>query len=590
MIRELCCTAAILSLAMPAAAPARAAAPPRMVLAFYYPWYGNPDIAGGSGRWSHWEGVDPARHTIRSATHYPELGAYDSLSPDLIARHCRMARDGGLDGLIASWWGKGSFEDRAMPRLLDAAAKTGLKVSIYYETVAAPRSADAAAADIADLLARFTKHPAWLKVDGRPVVFIYSRAVDEIGLEGWSDVVAILRKRIDPAPLLIGDNLGPASALVFDGTHTYNTAGLVKGMSADGVAAWARLACPNQVDVARSRSRISTVTVIPGYDDTKIRKPGLRVDRLDGRLYAAQWEQAIAADPDWVLVTSFNEWHEGSEIEPSHEDGRRYLDMTAKFAARFKALPADRRAPTTQPDAAPLTEGMRRRLRERLAGVSVALLPGADSYACFWLGDLGITPSRLTWKQLVNPPKDARPPDVLIYGGGESYRQTVRAAGDVDAAIARYLSGGGRLAVLPAGPVPFYRNEKGEVVDRGAAFGLSLGIGPQQGGWEQPPADAGLRFHRASDAMESLPVSFAFPVEGDRRWRPILGGGVVPLLTLRDRQGKARGTAVGWRPVGAGVVVYAWFDLLNGPQADALLHDLFNMLANDVKRPSPGRN
>src|SRR5260370_30295565 len=45
------------------------------VLAFYYPWYGNPQV---SGSWVHWQGVDAVNHTIDNATHYPELGAYDS--------------------------------------------------------------------------------------------------------------------------------------------------------------------------------------------------------------------------------------------------------------------------------------------------------------------------------------------------------------------------------------------------------------------------------------------------------------------------------------------------------------------------------
>jgi len=77
--------------------------------------------------------------------------------------------------------------------------------------------------------------------------------------------------------------------------------------------------------------------VIPGYDDTKIRKPGLAVQRYDAELYRVQWEEAIKADPNWILITSFNEWHEGSEIEPSLEYKQRYLELTGKYAKRFKA-------------------------------------------------------------------------------------------------------------------------------------------------------------------------------------------------------------------------------------------------------------
>ena len=80
---------------------------------------------------------------------------------------------------------------------------------------------------------------------------------------------------------------------------------------------------------AENLGRISAVTVIPGYDDTKIRKPGLKVKRLDGELYRQMWDMAIRLVPDWVLITSFNEWHEGSEIETSLEHGDLYVDFTS---------------------------------------------------------------------------------------------------------------------------------------------------------------------------------------------------------------------------------------------------------------------
>jgi hypothetical protein len=39
-------------------------------------------------------------------------------------------------------------------------------------------------------------------------------------------------------------------------------------------------------------------------------------------------------------VSTWNEWHEGSEIEPSIEQGRRYLDATRAWAARFRGRPS----------------------------------------------------------------------------------------------------------------------------------------------------------------------------------------------------------------------------------------------------------
>ncbi|ASV74197.1 Endo-alpha-mannosidase [Thermogutta terrifontis] len=309
---------------------------PRHVLAFYYPWYGNPAATGGSGRWSHWRDVDENVKTIGSSTHYPELGPYDSHDPKIIRQHCQWAKEAGLTGWIASWWGHRSFEDQAVPRILDISAEHGLAVTIYYETIPGqPKTPENAAKDIVRLLEKYAAHPAWLQVKGKPVVFIYGRAVGEIGVAAWAEVIQMVNKSFSRGAIFQGDQFSPKAAEVFDGLHTYSTAGHLRGKSLEQVKAWCEETFPRWVKLARDAGRISSLTVIPGYDDTKIRKPGLKVERYDGQSYTVQWEAAIAADPDWVLITSWNEWHEGSEIEPSVEDGRKYLELTRQMTARF---------------------------------------------------------------------------------------------------------------------------------------------------------------------------------------------------------------------------------------------------------------
>jgi hypothetical protein len=64
-------------------------------------------------------------------------------------------------------------------------------------------------------------------------------------------------------------------------------------------------------------------------------RPG--TDRWGEETYRALWLEAIAAAPDYILITSWNEWHEGSELEPSVEYGSRILDDTAAFSRQFLA-------------------------------------------------------------------------------------------------------------------------------------------------------------------------------------------------------------------------------------------------------------
>jgi glycoprotein endo-alpha-1,2-mannosidase len=307
---------------------------PRMVLTFYYPWYGNPEIPGGSGRWSHWEGVNLAEKKIGSSTNFPLLGPYDSQDRNTIRQHCRWSVEAGIHAWIVSWWGHGHFTDKALERILEVIGPA-VKITIYYETVPRPQSPASAAEDILKLLRKYGDHPAWLKVEGKPVLFIYGRAIGEIGVRGWKEVIAQVNKEYPGGVFFHGDRFSAEAAAVFDGLHTYNTAGSLKGRSPDEVRQWCEVTFPKWVALARDAGKSVALTVIPGYDDTKVRKPGLVVERLDGKNYGIQWEAAIAAQPDWILITSFNEWHEGSEIEPSLEHKHTYLWLTREWATKF---------------------------------------------------------------------------------------------------------------------------------------------------------------------------------------------------------------------------------------------------------------
>lgn len=166
---------------------------------------------------------------------------------------------------------------------------------------------------------------------------------------------------------------------------------------------------------------------------------------------------------------------------------------------------------------------------------------------------------------------------MVLYAGGETYRTTVFQTGDVPAALEAYVKSGGLLVVLPSQPWPFYSNEQGRVVNDAARFGITL-----KGGWEQPPADKELFFEPSAKRkgfLEQIP----FPSSGDRRWRPFVRdmrhSEYRPLLVLKDRQGTAYGDGlVIAKTAEGGRVVYGWFGLLNTPQAEAVLAELFLLL------------
>lgn len=82
--------------------------------------------------------------------------------------------------------------------------------------------------------------------------------------------------------------------------------------------------------------KIRVGTVVPGYDDTEIRTPGQCLPRNNLTTYRKYWQNIHENDLDWVVITSFNEWHEGTEIEPSKEYEFTYLQETLKQTNKYK--------------------------------------------------------------------------------------------------------------------------------------------------------------------------------------------------------------------------------------------------------------
>lgn len=571
---------------------------PRQVLAFYYPWYGSQER---QGHWVHWEGVDIERRDIQSSTHYPALGAYDSHDPAIVDQHFAWAKAAGIDGLIVSWWGPGDFTDRAMPLLLARAEAHGLKITVYWEDVPQKTASGRIRAGIIDLgylLRQYGRHPAFLKVDKKPVIFVYGRVMGQVGFAEWPAIVRGAEAAFGGPFALIADGPNRGNAALFDGIHTYNPVGWVAAAPPEALVDASRKTYAAEVQLARRAGKVAAVTVIPGYDDTKIRKPGLMADRRDGRTYETLWRAAIAASPDWILITSFNEWHEGSEIEPSAEDGDVYLDLTRRMTAAFKASAR----PAVGGDAAAggLSPAQKAALKAAFQGKRIGVLPDLTpiSPIVFWLGEAGI-PLDFLDRERVAAGLDPQETPIVLYAGGEHFVQTEREPLDVLRGLQAYLRRGGLLIAAASLPLPFYYDGSGKAVKGDTALGFRIfGTGQQPlPGWEQPPTGVALHFGVNQEALPLLPARLDFPAGGDLRWRPMGRFGLspsdvyTPLVTLEGPEGRSFGDAVayvehrGSEPVG-GRNLYVWFRLLDHPQADPLLAAVFQFAA-DRATPAP---
>ena len=289
---------------------------------FYYPWYASvPE----DGFWRHWAidarpdgGVYDPSHQDIPANYYPRLGPYSSRALDVINMHMRWIVRAGIGTVVVSWWGKGSYEDDLLPKILNIADDWGLKVALYIEAygggyvrtnpstgqTVGSRTAQTAMDDVKYLINRYGCHRAIYRREGRPVfMFFAARSYKDGDQTEWKQVWDKLHSDPNYNPVVIAHDTNLGVRIIaggWDGGHDYGT-NAAYTRSSD----WKTLAMAYAV-----AGKTFYFTVSPGYDKTRLRgNKDAPIDRQDGQLYKKFWMRAIAAktNKNPVVITSFNE-------------------------------------------------------------------------------------------------------------------------------------------------------------------------------------------------------------------------------------------------------------------------------------------
>jgi glycoprotein endo-alpha-1,2-mannosidase len=287
---------------------------------FYYPWYSTPVRDGG---WAHWY-VQHEGMPMLSTPYYPARGLYSSSNAKVVAGHMREIRAAGVGTVVVSWWGTGSPEAERLPLVTEAARRSGLQVAIHLEPYGG-RTPASTAADIAELGA-----------GGYVDFYVYD--ADRDPALAWAEALAGLEGvRVFGHTTLVGR----AKAAGFDGLYTYDV------VTRNG-ALFRRL-CTQ----ARQAGLLCAPSVGPGYDARLATRHHAVRPRLRGATYDRMWKTALRAKADLVTITSYNEWQEGTQIEPAQNQlgkpgyegawGRRgvgaqraYLEATARWTEQLR--------------------------------------------------------------------------------------------------------------------------------------------------------------------------------------------------------------------------------------------------------------
>jgi acid phosphatase type 7 len=274
--------------------------------AFYYPWF--PEAWNQNGMYPY------TKYT-------PTAGLYDSSSVSVIQQHIRSMEYAHIEAGIASWWGQGSRTDGRIPTLLSSttAMGSGFRWALYYEHEAGgDPSATELNADLRYIRDRYGADPSYLRVNGRFVVFVYADGLDGCGMvDRWKQANADIG-----AYLVLKVFSGYRTCLNRpDGWHQYAPA-----VATDSQAGY-------------------SFSISPGFNKADESSPRLARD-------LTRWNQNIrdmvASNAPFQLITTMNEWGEGTSVESAGE-----WRSASSHGLYIDALHADGQVSPPPPDTTP---------------------------------------------------------------------------------------------------------------------------------------------------------------------------------------------------------------------------------------------
>lgn len=265
----------------------------------------------------------------------------EGLSWRSVAWHRRQLEDmmaAGIDVVLPVFWGAPSEQSlraslhwsyEGIPPLVQArealvrAGRNPPRIGLFYDTSTLQYNAWHEHQDLTTERGRqwfyatvrdfFSLVPPrhWAMIDDRPIVLLYSAA---------------FAKAHDQS---LVTHLQSEFARDFGGRRVWLAREVSWRLDADSVVAWGgALGLKNPGGIA---------SLGPGYDHSAVpgRSP-LIVDRRGGAFYEEQWLKFLRRPTRFVMIETWNEWHEGTDIAESKEYGRQFIDLTRKYVDRFR--------------------------------------------------------------------------------------------------------------------------------------------------------------------------------------------------------------------------------------------------------------
>lgn len=303
------------------------------ILAHYMPWFTAKPFSDHWG-W-HWtmnhfdpETIIGEKRQIAS-TSYPLIGPYDSGDPQVLEYHLLLMKLAGIEGVIVDWYGLTDLNDYAQlhrntTRLLQQCERMQMKFVICYEDQTIPALVAAHRISESDKVSHAVKELEWLnrywfqsgsylKQEGKPVLLSFGHA--GLSKQEWTDCL---------------------NKLSFEPNYFSQD---FRREGASGAFGWpAPRIGLKQVDrfLAESQNWPQAIpAAFPRFDDI-YREAGIGEgypvlpDRA-GKTFQETLQKATDSRQLLIQLVTWNDWGEGTQIEPSLEYGYRDLEFLQNF-------------------------------------------------------------------------------------------------------------------------------------------------------------------------------------------------------------------------------------------------------------------
>ena len=332
----------------------------KLVLAIYNPLFGNIENDQKYIGWKCKKYINsdslyeaPSELPIKL---YPQRKLYSTHDKNILIEQMQELKSIGVDGIIIKWYGIGrtseifnegddSFAIKSIDLLVEACKAKRMKFSIFLQNYPEKEN-KTISNDIEYIIRKWMQHSNYLKNDGRPMVFVKEPFKTQIfhainNFRGKNNIFFVSTfSQLEDIAHSVDYNFEAVCALPNYQFSTYSAK----------YDKW-----KNLQKEAHDRGLIFFPVVSPGYN-ISITSNGLTQMKLKSRKggdkYQAMFSEALNTNDGIIIINSYNDWIEGTNIEPAIEEfGMKYsdslwtgakgtptdfLDLTKAYIKKFK--------------------------------------------------------------------------------------------------------------------------------------------------------------------------------------------------------------------------------------------------------------